>query len=296
MSLPQFDVQGSLFESLGAIAPDLFKENDKYKLFARKVWPVLARCRQELAECYQTDNGRPGIEPVVLLGELIFQFLERVPDRQAVELVKYHLGWKLALNLKLSEEGFPPTTLVYFRQRLIEHAKSATRLRCASSSRCFRASASACLRSVTSTNAPIRRRSFDPNWVRPREAIHRALPSVQTTRNSSMNSSPVRSASSTEFCTCSRSSGWIALKRFLQLSASPATNPNNCLALSVSHICFVVWSIAQRPAPAEVVARFSRSSLSRRNASTCRRRRSCASSTAISSPSIRAAEITPRIS
>lgn len=45
MSLPQFDVQG-LFESLGAIASDLFKENDKYKLFARKVWPVLARCRK----------------------------------------------------------------------------------------------------------------------------------------------------------------------------------------------------------------------------------------------------------
>jgi Transposase domain (DUF772) len=43
---------------------------------------------------------------------------------QAVELVKYHLGWKLALNLKLSEGGFHPTTLVYFRQRLIEHAKS----------------------------------------------------------------------------------------------------------------------------------------------------------------------------
>src|SRR6516165_6107645 len=129
MSLPQFDIQGSLFESLGAIAPDLFKENDKYKLFARKVWPVLARCRQELAECYQTDNGRPGVEPVVLLGVLIFQFLERVPDRQAVELVKYHLGWKLALNLKLSEEGFHPTTLVYFRQRLIEHAKSDVTMR-----------------------------------------------------------------------------------------------------------------------------------------------------------------------
>jgi len=36
MSLPQFDVQGSLFESLGAIAPDLFADNDKYKLFAKK--------------------------------------------------------------------------------------------------------------------------------------------------------------------------------------------------------------------------------------------------------------------
>ena len=124
MSLPQFDVQGSLFESLGAIAPDLFADNDKYKLFAKKVWPVLASCREQLLDCYDTENGRPGVEPVVLLGILIFQFLERVPDRQAMELVKYHLGWKLALNLKLSQGGFHPTTLVYFRQRLIEKGKA----------------------------------------------------------------------------------------------------------------------------------------------------------------------------
>jgi hypothetical protein len=37
MSLPQFDVQGSLFESLGAIAPGLFSDHDKYKLFAQKI-------------------------------------------------------------------------------------------------------------------------------------------------------------------------------------------------------------------------------------------------------------------
>jgi len=129
MSLPQFDVQGSLFESLGAIAPELFSDNDKYKRFAQKVWPVLARSREQLLECYQADNGRPAVEPVVLLGVMIFQFLERVPDRQAVELVKYHLGWKLALNLKLSEGGFHPTTLVYFRQRLIEHAKADVAMR-----------------------------------------------------------------------------------------------------------------------------------------------------------------------
>jgi transposase len=55
---------------------------------------------------------------------LIFQFLERVPDRQAAELVKYHLGWKLALNLKLGAEGFHPTSLVNFRQRLLEAGKS----------------------------------------------------------------------------------------------------------------------------------------------------------------------------
>jgi transposase len=129
MSLPDFDVQGSLFERLGSIAPDLFDDKDKYKLFATKVWPLLAAKREELAQCYKPENGRPSIEPVVLLGVSIFQFLERVPDRQAAELVKYHLGWKLALNLKLGAEGFHPTTLVHFRQRLLEAGKSDLALR-----------------------------------------------------------------------------------------------------------------------------------------------------------------------
>jgi hypothetical protein len=37
MSLPKFEVQGSLFESLGSIAADLFDEKDKYKLFATQI-------------------------------------------------------------------------------------------------------------------------------------------------------------------------------------------------------------------------------------------------------------------
>jgi transposase len=89
-----------------------------------KVWPVLVGwCRDELAECYASDHGRPAVEPVVLLGGLLLQFLERVPDRQALELVRYPLGWKLALHLGLGGAGFHPTTLVYFRQRLLERAK-----------------------------------------------------------------------------------------------------------------------------------------------------------------------------
>jgi transposase len=124
MSLPQFDRPGSLFEDVGSIVPALFDDQNRYRLFAQKVWPVLAGCREQLADCYASDNGRPAVEPVVLLGVLILQFLERVPDRQAVELVKYHLGWKLALHLSLSDPGFHPTTLVYFRQRLLAHAKS----------------------------------------------------------------------------------------------------------------------------------------------------------------------------
>ena len=129
MSLPKFDLQGSLFESLGSIAADLFSDHDKYKLFATKIWPLLAKSREELAACYVLENGRPGVEPVVLMGVLIFQFLERVPDRQAAELVKYHLGWKLALNLDLNFKGIHHTTLSYFRERLLAHDKSDIALR-----------------------------------------------------------------------------------------------------------------------------------------------------------------------
>jgi transposase len=124
MSLPAVDSQPTLFGNIAAVAGDLFAEDDRYRLFARKVWPVLAGTRAELEKCYCSDNGRPGIEPVVLLGVLIFQFLERLPDRQALEMVKYHLGWKLALNLELEQKTFHPTVLVYFRQRLLAHAQS----------------------------------------------------------------------------------------------------------------------------------------------------------------------------
>ena len=124
MSLPKFETQGSLFESVGWVAGKLFSDQDRYKLFATKIWPLLAKSREELAACYVLDNGRPGVEPVILLGVLIFQFLERVPDRQAAELVRYHLGWKLALNLDLNFKGIHHTTLSYFRDRLLADGKA----------------------------------------------------------------------------------------------------------------------------------------------------------------------------
>src|ERR1700740_1923433 len=124
MSLPKLDTQGYLFESLGSVAGNLFSDQDKYKLFATKIWPLLAKSREELASCYVLDNGRPGLEPIVLLGVLIFQFLEGVPDRQAAELGQYHLGWKLALNLDLNFKGIHHTSLSYFRERLLEKGKA----------------------------------------------------------------------------------------------------------------------------------------------------------------------------
>jgi transposase len=124
VSLPIFDTQGSLFGSVTSLAPGLFSETDRYRLFAQKIWPLLSGTRQQLAGCYTATNGRSAVEPVVLLGVLILQFLEGMPDRQAAELVQYHLGWKLALNLELGQRSFHATTLTNFRQRLLDNKQA----------------------------------------------------------------------------------------------------------------------------------------------------------------------------
>ena len=86
MSLPAFSAQSELF-STAALSGDLFAATDRYRLFALKVYPALAGIRAKLEACYCADNGRVAIEPVLLLGVSLLQYLEAVPDRQAVDLL-----------------------------------------------------------------------------------------------------------------------------------------------------------------------------------------------------------------
>jgi transposase len=120
MGLPAFSSQRSLF-SVDNLLGDQFPSDDRFRLFAQRIHPLLVKARQKLESAYCLDNGRTGIEPVLLLGVSILQFMERVPDRQAVQMLKYHLGWKLALQQDLALHAFDPTTLVHFRQRLVDH-------------------------------------------------------------------------------------------------------------------------------------------------------------------------------
>jgi len=124
MSLPQFCTQSYLF-STAALSSSLFPKNDRYRLFATLVYPQLAKVRSQLAACYCAEDGRAAIEPVLLLGVSILQFLDGQPDRAAVEMLKYHAGWNFALNRQLGDAAFHPTTLVNFRQRLLDHDLSA---------------------------------------------------------------------------------------------------------------------------------------------------------------------------
>lgn len=50
---------------------------------------------------------------------MVLQFIERMPDRQAAEAVRYNTCWKLALNLSLESPSFDPSLLVVFRKRLL---------------------------------------------------------------------------------------------------------------------------------------------------------------------------------
>jgi len=103
------------------VCGELFGVADRYRLFREKIFPQLLALRGQLEALYCENNGRPAIDPVLLCGVTLLQFMEKVSDRRAAEQVAYHLGWKYALDLELPYEGFHPTVLVYFRDRLEEH-------------------------------------------------------------------------------------------------------------------------------------------------------------------------------
>jgi IS5 family transposase len=124
MSLPAFCTQSELFSTAG-LSGTLFAEADRYRLFAKLIYPVLVASRPVLEQCYCADDGRPAIEPVLLLGVSILQELDGMPDRQAIEMLRYHAGWNFALNRQIGDGVFHSTTLVNFRNRLQEHEQSA---------------------------------------------------------------------------------------------------------------------------------------------------------------------------
>lgn len=103
----------------------LLDKNDRYRLFAETVMPQILQARPILAQTYCPDEGRPAIDPALLLGLTLLQFWERVPDRQAVDYLRYHMGWCYAVGHELGTPVFHPTNLVHFRQRLLAQGQSA---------------------------------------------------------------------------------------------------------------------------------------------------------------------------
>jgi len=119
MSVRALNGQRSFYHT-NYLAGNLFSLGNRYRLFREKIWPKLLELAPKIGALYCPENGRPPIDPVLLCGVTLLQFMEKVADRRASEQVVYHLGWKYALDLELDYAGFHATVLVYFRDRLEE--------------------------------------------------------------------------------------------------------------------------------------------------------------------------------
>ena len=104
-------------EATGRIGKLLLKENDPYRLIGDQLFERWEE--EEFADLY-SHEGKPGYSPVILAFVSVFQFMERLADRQAAQALRMRLDWKYALHLPLEDEGFDFSVLSEFRDRLIE--------------------------------------------------------------------------------------------------------------------------------------------------------------------------------
>jgi transposase len=78
---------------------------------------------EDFAECYSSGIGRPSIPPSLLAMVMLLQHRTGLSDEQAMEAVRWDLRWKVALGLPVDHDGWHPTSLTYFRARLLLHGK-----------------------------------------------------------------------------------------------------------------------------------------------------------------------------
>ena len=78
---------------------------------------------EELRALYAPSNGRPSLPPSLLCGVMLLQFHDDVSDEEAVQRLQFDLRWQVALDLPTDFAGFNPSSLTYFRRRLVEHGQ-----------------------------------------------------------------------------------------------------------------------------------------------------------------------------
>jgi Transposase DDE domain/Transposase domain (DUF772) len=88
------------------------------------VCAFLADHRQQLfppvlfADVARQSGGHPSVPAEVVVTVLVLQALEGLSDREAISALRRDIAWKVACGLRLDDEGFHPTVLVYWRNRI----------------------------------------------------------------------------------------------------------------------------------------------------------------------------------
>jgi hypothetical protein len=88
------------------------------------VFAFLAKHRHDLfgeelfADLFAPGRGRPSVPVEVVASVIVLQTLHGLSDREATEALTFDLRWKAACGLAVTDPGFHPTTLTYWRRRL----------------------------------------------------------------------------------------------------------------------------------------------------------------------------------
>src|SRR5665647_1811225 len=91
---------------------------------AGSVFAFLAEHRQRLfpdgafADLFTSGRGRPSIPADVIASVMVLQALHGLSDRQTAEAVTFDLRWKAACGFAVTETGFHPSVLTYWRRRI----------------------------------------------------------------------------------------------------------------------------------------------------------------------------------
>ena len=93
------------------------------------VYAFLADHRHQLfppeafADLTRQGRGHPSVPAEVVASVMVLQALEGLSDREAISALRRDIAWKVACGLRLDDEGFHPTVLVYWRARIRASAR-----------------------------------------------------------------------------------------------------------------------------------------------------------------------------
>jgi len=88
------------------------------------VYAFLAENRQRVfpdelfADLFSSGRGRPSVPADVIATVMVLQALEGLSDRDAITALRTDLRWKVAAGVTLDDEGFHPTVLTLWRNKL----------------------------------------------------------------------------------------------------------------------------------------------------------------------------------
>lgn len=91
---------------------------------AGSVHAFLAEHRQVLfpdelfADLFPSERGRPSVPADVIATVMVLQALEGRSDRDAIDEFRMNIAWKVATGRPLTDEGFHPTVLTLWRNKL----------------------------------------------------------------------------------------------------------------------------------------------------------------------------------